>query len=140
MVVAGWGLVLLLAAGCAESATEVEVLPAGAVVPSPTEVTLPLGEEVRVGDALRLVFTRVVEDSRCPVDVTCVWEGNAVVEIGVALGSGPTFPVQLNSTLEPRSAEWNGVRLTYLELLPRPVSEGPAPEDFTLRIRVEAAS
>jgi hypothetical protein len=36
------------------------------------------------GGRLRVRFVRVAEDSRCPVDVDCVWAGNAevVVEVG----------------------------------------------------------
>ena len=36
------------------------------------------------GGRLRLRFVRVAEDSRCPVDVDCVWAGNAeaMVEAG----------------------------------------------------------
>jgi hypothetical protein len=35
------------------------------------------------GGGLRLRFVRVAEDSRCPVDVTCVWGGNAEVLLEV---------------------------------------------------------
>ncbi|HEX7313422.1 MAG TPA: hypothetical protein VF297_05850 [Pyrinomonadaceae bacterium] len=35
------------------------------------------------GGKLRLEFARVAEDSRCPVDVDCVWAGNAAVLIEV---------------------------------------------------------
>ena len=36
------------------------------------------------GGRLRLRFVRVASDSRCPVDVDCVWAGNAevLVEVG----------------------------------------------------------
>jgi hypothetical protein len=49
-----------------------------------------LGEEFRLalGESLplentpySLVFSRVIEDSRCPSGVSCVWEGNARVQI-----------------------------------------------------------
>jgi hypothetical protein len=105
------------------------------------ELTLSMGQEVSVeGTPLRLVFTRVVEDSRCPVDVVCVWEGNAVVEVGIAVGTGPTFPLQLNSSLEPRTATWQGLRLTYQELLPMPRTDvATDPGDYTLRLLLERA-
>ena len=32
-------------------------------------------------DGQRLRFDAVVEDSRCPTNVTCVWEGKAVVSL-----------------------------------------------------------
>jgi hypothetical protein len=54
--------------------------------------TARVGREFRVevgrvvtldGGSLRLRFARVAEDSRCPVDVDCVWAGNAEVLLEV---------------------------------------------------------
>lgn len=50
--------------------------------PLDTLVTLDLGEERTVG-GIDLAFVNVEEDSRCPVDVTCVWAGQAIVEVRV---------------------------------------------------------
>ena len=35
------------------------------------------GETVQVDGGLSLEFTTLAEESRCPVDVSCIWEGNA---------------------------------------------------------------
>lgn len=117
-----------------------EVTPDTTVVPASTDMTLRMGEEKSVGGSVvRVVFARVVEDSRCPIDAVCVWAGNAVVELGIRAGMGPTFPIQLNSTLEPQAAEWNGVRMTFLELQPAPRAATPTrPEDYVVKIRVES--
>lgn len=37
---------------------------------------LPLGESMKVGD-FQIVFTDVIEDSRCPEGAQCIWEGQA---------------------------------------------------------------
>lgn len=105
----------------------------------PTEVVLGFGEEIQVdGGVLRLSFAEVLEDSRCPTDVTCVWEGNGKVRIGIAMGMGPTHPLDLNSTVDPRSADRNGVRVTLLEITPAPISTQPIPlEDYAVRLLVE---
>jgi hypothetical protein len=48
------------------------------------EFTLAPGESAAVnGTNLRLTFDRVSEDSRCPADVNCIWEGDAVVLLKV---------------------------------------------------------
>ena len=48
------------------------------------EFTLGPGQTVTVnGTNVRLTFDRVREDSRCPTDVSCVWEGDAVVVLKV---------------------------------------------------------
>jgi hypothetical protein len=55
--------------------------------PTPTlneEFTLSPGQTAAVnGTNVRLTFDRVREDSRCPTDVTCAWEGDAVVVLKV---------------------------------------------------------
>ncbi|HUQ11299.1 MAG TPA: hypothetical protein VM146_13375 [Steroidobacteraceae bacterium] len=50
------------------------------------EFTLALeGDPVSIeGTPYLLTFTRVIEDSRCASDVTCVWAGNARINIFVS--------------------------------------------------------
>ena len=44
----------------------------------PVELTLRAGQEAQAGTSvLRVLFLRVVDDSRCPIDAICVWQGNA---------------------------------------------------------------
>jgi hypothetical protein len=82
----------------------------GAPSPSPTatfdsgsfiDYGLPFivseGETAVVDDVLSLTFSAVTEDSRCPTDVQCIWEGNAIVELGVAVDDGPTTRLYLDT-------------------------------------------
>jgi hypothetical protein len=132
--------VAILAMGCGET-TGPEVGPDQAVLPATTEVTVGYGQEIEVPNStLRLRFNRVVEDSRCPVNalILCVWEGNAVVEIGIAEGTRDLFPLQLNSTLNPRAAQWDGVIVTLEEVLPVPLDVEPIPpEQYSVRVKLE---
>ncbi|HUP24741.1 MAG TPA: hypothetical protein VNB06_17615 [Thermoanaerobaculia bacterium] len=75
------------AADARKTATEPRVLEAALGVPF----------ELRLGDSARLASTRlelrfdaVVEDSRCPADVTCVWAGNAHLRLTASLSGTPT--------------------------------------------------
>lgn len=43
---------------------------------------IPLGETV-VFESTAITFKSVIEDSRCPTDVTCVWEGQAKVLVAL---------------------------------------------------------
>lgn len=133
------GALLVALVACGDPAGP-EVTPDTAVVPASTDMTLRMGEEQSVGGSVvRIVFARVVEDSRCPVDVVCVWAGNAVVELGIRAGMGPTFPLQVNSTLQPQSAEWNDITVTLLDIQPAPRAGVPIrPEDYVVKIRVES--
>ncbi len=110
-----------------------------ALLPASREIVLEFGDDIRLtGSVVRLSFGEVLEDSRCPVDVTCVWEGNGKVVIGIAAGMGPTHALILNTSLEPRSVVWSGIRVTLLELTPSPQSETGIPmEDYAVKLRLE---
>ncbi|MCA9737810.1 MAG: hypothetical protein KC645_09330 [Gemmatimonadetes bacterium] len=127
--------------GCA-GATEPTVEAAADVrIEGPAELVLAVGEERPVGgSALRVRLAGILEDSRCPTDVTCVWPGNVRVALGLSTGAGSTTPVQLNTALEPRIAEWHGVRFTVVEVRPDPVSTDPiSTDEYRVTVRVEQA-
>ena len=100
---------------------------------------LRVGQEVRAPDStMRIGFGGVRSDSRCPVDVICVWQGDAAVEIGVAFGMGPTVPYVLHTALEPRSVELGIYRITLAEVRPVPVSTSRIPPDhYVAGLRLE---
>ena len=45
-----------------------------------------MGEETQANEDLKVRFAAVVGDSRCPSDVTCIWEGDAEIEVVVTRG------------------------------------------------------
>ncbi len=128
-------------AGCGSS-TPSDQIPDSALLPAFREILLKYGDDIRLdGSVLRLSFGEVLEDSRCPVDVTCVWAGNAKVVIGIAAGMGPTHALTLNTNLEPRFVVWSGIRVTLLELTPAPHSDTRIPqEDYAVRLSLEPLS
>ena len=70
-------LLLLLLAACGGEAGEVKANLG-------QEFSLSMGQTVSIQDEeLKLRFLEVISDSRCPKDVTCVWQGQAscLVEI-----------------------------------------------------------
>ncbi len=135
-------MLAVLALGCGGKSTEPEVDANATLVSSPTEIVLRYGEEMRVGGTvLRVAFVGVAEDSRCPIDVICVWQGNAGIDIGVAMGSGPTVPLRLNTTIEPQDAQWQDLRFALLEVRPSPRSDTPRKaEDYSIKLRISPAS
>jgi hypothetical protein len=96
------------------------------------------GDELAVeGSAVRLRFVAVVEDSRCPRGVTCVWAGRAVVEVAATVGvDGPERTVRLEvGAPEAGSAELFGVRVAAEALDPYPSAGAVARrEDYRLRL------
>lgn len=127
------------ATGCAENIMETGNRAAESVTMTETEIVLRYGEEKQLpGTVLRVNFGYVLEDSRCPRDVTCVWAGNARVLVGIAAGSGPTHALELNTTLDPRSQDRLGVRVTLLEVTPEPTSGRSIPSsEYRVRLRIE---
>ena len=133
---AGIALVLLLGAGCKQS--------------GPQDVTLTEGHELTLGSGDRLRFERVVSDSRCPHDVTCIWAGEARTSL-VLRGAGAQTPVALeiggnrvaadtvNSGLQGfRPVSSGRYRLTLLQLDPYPMKgKDPLAVTSTALIRVE---
>jgi hypothetical protein len=108
-------------------------------LPEPVEITLDFGEVRTIeGTALGIAFTDVNEDSRCPTDVTCVWQGNAEVALSIGLAPNPSTPLLLNTGVDPQAARWNAVGVTLLSLSPDPLSEAPIdPQDYVVRVRLE---
>jgi hypothetical protein len=52
------------------------------------EFSLHIGETASVkGEDLQIRFIEITEDSRCPRDVTCIWEGRATASIEVSKGN-----------------------------------------------------
>ena len=125
------------ALGCRSSA----LYPATDVCEGATDTLLTVcaGHEVLApGGVMRVAFLGVPSDSRCPVDVQCVWAGNAAVVFGVAFGAGPTVPYVLNTGLEPRAVTLGSLRLTLAELRPAPVSTARIPPDrYVASLRLE---
>jgi hypothetical protein len=107
-------------------------------VSSPALLVLRVGDEVRVDSILRVSFHRVASDSRCPSSVVCVWAGDGAVEITHGVGMGPSIPVTLHTTLEPKSVEFQGYVLTLVELTPYPATTNPIPpREYSIRLQVE---
>ena len=49
------------------------------------EFTLSIGQEANFsGESLRIGFEDVIEDSRCPLNVSCAWEGRASILVQVS--------------------------------------------------------
>lgn len=80
------------------------------------EFTLYIDENISItGEDLRIKFVEVSEDSRCPKDVTCIWEGRvtAVVEISTDGSSQQLELSQPGLTDAPAREMYEGYELTY---------------------------
>lgn len=100
-------------------------------------VTIPVHSAIHLDDVYRLSFDRVSEDSRCPVDVICVWTGNARMVLTLTGPGDDEMPVEFNSS-NPMAYENAGWRLEWVELAPAPRSDQPVDSnayEITLNIQ-----
>ena len=91
------------------------------------------------GTPLRLRFEEVLEDSRCPADVVCVWAGNARIRLLVEAATEPGA-LLLNTGLEPRSAPADGY-VVHLEAV-QPATHSARtiqPGDYVITLRIGTA-
>ena len=74
------------------------ILPLASCGNTPAKVYADLGEEFSLsigqtasinGQALQITFEDVIEDSRCPSDVTCIWAGRVSCIIKIVQDSSP---------------------------------------------------
>lgn len=90
---------------------------------------------------LELTFLAVVEDSRCPIDVICVWEGNAQVELALKARNASRVQMVLHSNLAPTELEYAGYRVRYLNLEPRPCTRCRLnPKEYKLKLIVSRSA
>jgi hypothetical protein len=81
------------------------------------EFQIKVGQRIKlVGEDLEVGFTGVPEDSRCPVDVNCVWAGNAQVTLDL-LQDKCTSIVTLNTHQRSQAAEEGKVKGYLLKLV-----------------------
>ncbi len=82
---------------------------------------------------LTIKFKNVIEDSRCPENAVCVWEGNARIAIEV---SQKDFI--LNTVLEPEEIDYLGFKIRLIEVYPYPkINEQIEIEDYTIKLVVD---
>ena len=105
----------------------------GAAAPVPDSVTagqgeVPIGQPFTVragstvhisGRTLTVTFDRVLEDSRCPEDTTCVWAGDAVVRLRLQGGRAENAVLDLHTHANyPQEGTFQKHRLRLVGLAP----------------------
>lgn len=108
------------------------------------EFVLAPAQIALVGDTgLSLAFERVSSDSRCAVDVQCIWEGDGVVAVTASQAGRDTATLELHTTTSgggQREARYGDFLVTLTALSPQPRStERIRAEDYRATLRVSAS-
>lgn len=108
------------------------------VIPdSQKDATLKVGDSVLLNNELQISFVRVGPDSRCPVDVICVWEGDAEVRLKLKKGSIEK-DVLLHTSLSPRSIVFDGYEIILSEVLPLTKAGNPIKqEQYSIKLIIK---
>ena len=128
---------LVLAAACARTSEPVE--PGGIYHVQPGDtVDLRVGESAVLGDGRpRITFVSVEADSRCPVNVTCVWAGDAQVRLDATGPTARPLRLELHTGVEPMAVDFAGFTIRLIELTPpRRDPDDVKPSDYSVRLAI----
>jgi len=104
---------IVLGSACATMETAIVAQPGVAF-------DLPIGKTAAFnGNGVRITFKQVPEDSRCPVDVQCVWAGEAKIELSVSAGGAAETRV-VSLTPPDNETTVGDTRIRFVGLLPVP--------------------
>lgn len=86
--------------------------------------SLAVGESAAIeGESLLVTFLEVKEDSRCPKNATCVWEGDATVRIALQTAAGGKRERDLHTSSKLQGEEAGaGYSVRLVALAPMPVA------------------
>ncbi len=105
------------------------------------ELNFNKSKKTTAGDIV-VNFTEVIDDSRCPHDVECLWEGQAKVKLEVTLNgtddevvfikrAGPFYENIAKDTV-------GGYVFTLEEVLPYPTGTNSIPQnDYLIKMKIE---
>ncbi len=83
-------------------------------------------------------FRGIMADSRCAVDVVCVWEGDAEASVPVAMQGGESASLVLHTAVDPDHAAFHGFTITLLAVTPENhAGQRIEPDRYTIRLRVD---
>lgn len=104
-------------------------------VPLGRDFALKPGETVAIqGTRLTVGFESVLDDSRCPADVVCVWQGEAVLALRVSEGGEPS---RLDLTTNAPEKRVGSYRIRLARVEPYPFAAKPIePGDYRVILTV----
>lgn len=112
---------------------------------APAARVASLGQEIQLAPAeqatfdshgLTVEFVKVVEDSRCPGDVTCVWAGEVKVQLSTRMRAAEAVQHRITAGQDATVGEF---RITVVQVQPERVSTREiSPEEYRVTLKVEA--
>src|SRR3989337_659694 len=104
-----------------------------------SEFLLQVNQSAEIkSEELKITFLNVTSDSRCPSDVTCIWQGQAGIELDVQKGDeSSTVSLAIGGDSSPEESIFNSYLIQLVYLSPYPIStKNIQPEDYTVTIKI----
>ena len=79
-------------------------------------------EKTAPGTTIKVKFLSVIEDSRCPEGVNCIWAGVAKIKIQLRKAGKPAKEFELNTNQLDKSITFEGHTIKLVTLTPYPKS------------------
>jgi hypothetical protein len=89
-----------------------------AVAKRADDVEVQINKQVTAADGLKIAFVELVEDSRCPTDVDCIWAGNAKIKVRVTK-NGRSKLLLLEMVTKGMAPNFGNYRLKLKDLTPK---------------------
>jgi hypothetical protein len=119
-----------------------------------TAIEIKKGEELQlrmkegsevflVPDNVTIQFTRMMNDSRCPVDLMCFWPGLAIIRVDISAPDQSTplllpIPGLVQTPYRRNKMEAGGYYITLLQLDPYPTQESQGrPQVYEALLAIE---
>ena len=99
-------------------------------------------EDVKMGnvyekDGLEVTFEDF-NDSRCPEDVTCFWEGESTVKLLIEGSDSIQFSLSTHPDYNDNIKIYKSYKITLIDILPYPnTSKKYDPSDYYVKVLVE---
>ena len=122
------------------SAAMLVVYGCGQLRPGVRSYDIEYSESSTIDKDHKLIFSDVLEDSRCPDGVQCPAPGVAVVAFEAVQDFRDTvrFNLTFNTDAATDTVVFDEYRIQLMEVMPVPeVSSAPDPEDYEVRVLVE---
>jgi hypothetical protein len=104
-----------------------------------SEFILQINQSAEIkSEDIKIIFLNITSDSRCPSDVTCIWQGQAGIELDVQKGEEESsISLSIGGDSSPEESIFNAYLIQLVELSPYPIStKNIQPEDYTATIKI----
>jgi len=104
-----------------------------------SEFVLQVNQSAEIkSEDMKITFLNVTSDSRCPSDVTCIWQGQAGIKLDVRKGEvESTVSLSIGGDSSPEESIFNSYLIQLVDLSPYPIStKNIQPEEYTVTIKI----